>query len=404
MKILLLSPWLPWPPFDGARIRIFEMIRFLARQHRITLFAHVQHASETTDFGPLRELCERIETVILSDRQSVIIRRLAKGLIRGIPLIQGFHYDSKFAQRLRTLTSKEHYDIVQIEFPFLSRYVAAVSPKNQAKKILSTHNIETIRFTRELQFSPWNGRRLLLLWDHYFSKLWEQNAIRQFDGVIATSDLDRDWIRQHFPKMPVELIPNGVDIEYFQPLPIAVKHVPTLVFTGHMSYPPNVDAVLWFCNAILPVLHKKIPNLCFSIVGSKPHPYVLELGKRHGVQITGEVPDIRPYIAGASIFVVPLRSGGGTRLKILQAMAMGKPVISTTVGAEGLAISSGNNILLADSVDQFVQHILALLYTPNMATSLANAGRRLVMEKYDWRVCLESIIHLYDSVLESKMS
>jgi glycosyltransferase involved in cell wall biosynthesis len=171
-----------------------------------------------------------------------------------------------------------------------------------------------------------------------------------------------------------------------------------------MNHPPNVDAAVWFGHDILPMLQRELPDLYFTVVGREPDLKVRALTERHGVQVTGEVADVRPYIAGCSVFVVPLRSGGGTRLKILQAMAMGRPVISTSLGAEGLEVTPGVNILIAERPAEFVRHILKLVASPEVARRLGRAGRRLVEDKYDWRTCLHGLERLYDTLLETPHS
>jgi glycosyltransferase involved in cell wall biosynthesis len=197
----------------------------------------------------------------------------------------------------------------------------------------------------------------------------------------------------------VEVVPNGVDTQYFSPVAsIIAERNPYLVFTGAMDYPPNMDAATWFCHEILPVLQKKIHQLELKIVGKNPHPQILELGKRKGIQVTGTVPDIRSYVAGALALVVPLRSGGGTRLKILEAMALERPVISTSIGAEGLAVTPGTDILIANDAQQFVEQVQMLAKSPETSKRLGKAGRRLVTEKYDWRVCLSGLERLYGTL------
>jgi sugar transferase (PEP-CTERM/EpsH1 system associated) len=398
LNVLLLSPWLPWPPFDGARIRIFETLRYLSRRHSITLLAAVRHPEEVAQTTALKEVCERIVTVVIPQTIQAVLRRLAMGSLRGMPLVQCFHYDPNFARTVRELTSQGAYDIIHIEFPFLTPYLTAVSSQSRAQKILSMHNIESIRLARELRYSKRNSRYLAIQWDRLFFASWEQRAIQQFDGITAVSEPDTAWIQQHAPAMPVELAPNGVDTAYFSPAR-ASNARPSVVFTGLMNHPPNVDAAIWFCQAILPELRRKHPSICFDIVGRKPHPKVLGLGKRKGVHVTGEVVDIRPYLAAGSALVVPLRSGGGTRLKILQAMAMERPVISTSLGAEGLEVQPGVNILIADDPAQFVRQIRWLISEPQAADRLGKAGRRLVEDKYDWRMCLYGLERLYDKLL-----
>ena len=401
MNILFLSPWLPWPPFSGARIRILETLRYLSRGHRVTLLSTVRRTEEVEQASALNGSCERIVTTVLSNRTQAVLRRLSLGLVRGRALIQSFHYDSNLAQQVSRLTSQDSWDIIHVEFPFLAPYMSAVSPRSRAKKVLSMHNIESVRFHRELQFASPMARRILIRCDRFFFESWEKRAIRRFDGITGVSELDRRWIQRYAPTAAVELVPNGVDTQYFSSAWSSKPGLP-LVFTGQMDHPPNVDAVVWFCNEILPILRRKAPGLCIKIVGSKPHQKVLELGKKEGVEVTGEVADIRPYLAESSALVVPLRSGGGTRLKILQAMAMGRPVVSTTLGAEGLDVTPEENILIADTPDQFVNHILRLLASPETASRLGTAGRRLVVQKYDWPLCLRRLESLYDRLLRDE--
>ena len=169
-----------------------------------------------------------------------------------------------------------------------------------------------------------------------------------------------------------------------------------------MDYPPNEDAVVWFANEILPSLRAGQPEMGFTIVGRSPTPAVKALARRPGIRVTGEVEDIRPYLAEAVALVVPLRSGGGTRLKILQAMAMGRPVVSTTLGAEGLEIADGDNIIVADSPERFAESIVRLAIAPDTAARIGLAGRRLALAKYDWRQCLRGLEDLYQALLTDR--
>jgi polysaccharide biosynthesis protein PslH len=403
MNILLLSPWLPWPPYDGGRIRILETLRYLSRRHSVTLVTSVGRAEEIEQASILKNLCQDVITTVMSKRTGAVLSRLSRGVFSRRSLIQSFYYDVRLAQQVRDLTARVAYDIIQVEFPFLTPYLKAIEPHSRAKKILTMHNIESLRFERELQLSRWGNRRLVLLGNHIFCRAWEKEALKQFDGIITVSDVERNWVQRHASGRTVDVIPNGVDTSYFSPLlPVPSKTNPHILFTGAMDYPPNVDAACWFCNEILPVLHRNIPDIGLKIVGKNPHPQVLELGKKKGVEVTGTVPDMRSYLAGSVALIVPLRSGGGTRLKILEAMAMERPVISTTVGAEGLKITPGSDILIADDAQQFVNHIQLLLRSPETAELIGKMGRLLVTQKYDWQVCLGRLDRLYDTLLDSE--
>ena len=401
MKILLLTPWFPWPPFDGASIRIFETIRYLSRRHSVTLLANVQHLDDVKKATPLLELCDRVEATVLSYRAKDVLARLAKGTCGGFSLVQSAYYDAALAEHLHVMTSQESYDLIQLELYYATRYIQAIRPSCPAKKVLSMHNVETIRYAREIKLPLRPDRKLAMHWDRLLFKDWEARALQQFDGVITVSELEQRWVQRHIPETPVAMVPNGVDTRYFDGEEGPVRkpdQAPSLVFIGAMHYPPNVDAVIWFCQAVFPQLRQRLPELCFKIVGRQPHPKVVKLGQQAGVVVTGEVDDVRPYMAEASAFVVPLRSGGGTRLKILEAMAMGRPVVSTTVGAEGIEATSGVDILLADQADSFARQIWALLSYPEAADRIAQAGRKLVTETYDWRICLGELERWYDKV------
>jgi glycosyltransferase involved in cell wall biosynthesis len=281
----------------------------------------------------------------------------------------------------------------------MAPYLAYIDQESRAKKVLSTHNVESLRFARELRFAR-GSRRVALLCDQILFHSWEKKSLRRFDGVAAVSESERAWIKRHAPFARVALIPNGVNTEYFSPAHERPSEEMFVVFTALMNYPPNIDAAQWFCRKILPIVRLEHPTLGFKIVGDKPGPAVLSLAKKQGVQVTGRVPDIRPYLNESLALVVPLRSGGGTRLKILEAMAMGRPVISTTQGAEGLKVTNGVNILLADTPEDFARHISALISDPQLGKRLGFAGRRLVEENYDWKTCLKRLEDFYRALLQ----
>jgi polysaccharide biosynthesis protein PslH len=391
MNILLFTPLLPWPPHDGMRIRISETLRYLSRKHRLTLLTSVSHDRELENLGALSQVCERIVTTTRTHEIWRVLPRLARGLLHRIPLFPSQYYERNLARQLHHLSSSENFDIIHIESTALAPYLTDISAHSRAKKILATHNIDSIKFQREKQFASWDRRGLGVMVDNLYFESWEKRVICQFDGVTVVSNLEKTWIESNAPQTPVELVPNGVDTRFFHPMP-SLRPEQSIVFTGLMDYPPNIDAVVWFSDHILPALQAQVPGIRFKIVGSRPHPKVVELGNRSGIEVTGEVPDIRPYLAEASALVVPLRSGAGTRLKILQALAMERPVISTSVGAEGLDVTPGGNILIADTVDQFVHHVRGL---PETSARLGKAAGELVRNKYDWQICLGGFENLY---------
>ncbi len=401
LNVLILSPWLPWPPHDGARIRILETLRFLSRRHRVFLIAPLYRPEEEVHVGNIRRLCADSDVVLVPNGTAARLRRLCSGLAAGLPPVQAYHRNAAMAQRVRNVTSEISFDIVHVEFSFLAHYVGALSPRYRARTVLSMHNIESVRFDRELAVAPWNTRRLVLLGNRWLFPDWERRAVRAFDGVLAVSEDDRAWIQRHAPAATVRLAPNGVDVEYYAPRP-ASQLSSSVVYVGAMDYPPNEDAVVWFADEVLPPLRARHAEMGFTIVGRSPTPAIKALARRPGIRVTGEVEDIRPYLAEAIALVVPLRSGGGTRLKIVQAMAMGRPVVSTTLGAEGLEIADGDNIMIADSPERLTESIVRLAIAPDRAARIGLAGRQLALAKYDWRHCLRGLEDLYQAVLTDR--
>jgi sugar transferase (PEP-CTERM/EpsH1 system associated) len=399
MKVLIISPRLPWPPRDGGSIRVFQTLRHLSTRHSITLATSVVCEEDLTYKSALEEFCEKVVVTVHPGNTAEVLSRLCRGLLKGLPLIHGFYYNAELAAQIANLTFETPYDIVQVEFPFMMPYLKTVSPRYPTKKILSMHNIESLRFKRELQLSRWRKRQLLLLADRFVFPNWEEGALQHFNGIITVSEMERKWVENRVPGTIVETVPNGVDTAYFTPNGYTDgEGEPYIIFTGAMDYPPNVDAAVWLCKEIFPELRKHIPTLGVKIVGKNPAKEVLALDKGNGVVVTGTVEDIRSYIAGALAAVVPLRSGGGTRLKILEAMAMGRPVVSTTVGAEGLRVRPATNILLADDPAQFIAHIEFLMKSPTARRSLGESGRRLVVENYDWQLCFGGLDRFYASL------
>jgi len=395
MRILLLSPWFPSPPFGGALIRVHETLRHLSRHHRVTLIAPL--AGDPERVAPLRKMCETVVAVPVSETAGAVVGRLATGLVRGMPLIQGLHCDREMAREVRRLTSRDAFDVIHVEHSFMAPYLDHVSRDSRAKTVLSMHNVESLRFRRELQTAGWSTRRLALLTDHVLFGSWEEKAIRRFDGIVAVSGFEETWIRTHAPGAAVTVVPNGVNIDHFSPAP-SPHSSRTIVFPGLMNYPPNVDAVVWFCDAVLPRVLDRHPDVRFVIVGDKPTPQVVALGLRPHVEVTGRVADVRPYLAACAAVVVPLRSGAGTRLKILEALSMKRPVVSTRQGAEGLDITHGTHALIGDSPNEIADHLCAVIKKPDLAARLATAGRHLVETQYDWKSCFRGLDDLYHVV------
>jgi glycosyltransferase involved in cell wall biosynthesis len=360
----------------------------------VTLLAPVERSAARSRVQALARLGVDVRPVVVSETRPAIVGRLARGLLRGQPLIQGLHYDGAFARELRQVTAAQPFDIVHVEHSFMAPYLDWIDPTSLAKKVLTLHNVESLRFHREMHVARWGTRKMALAIDHTLFGSWEAAALRRFDGITAVSAVERGWAHAKAPHAEVALVPNGVNLAQFEaPEPAAARRI---VFTGLMNYPPNIDAVEWFSNAIFPIVRRRVPDVQFSIVGDKPTARVRALARRPGIDVTGPVPDVRPLVAGAGLVVVPLRSGAGTRLKILEAMAMRRPVVSTTVGAEGLEATPGVHLLIGDTPEAFAAHVSSLLAGSQLRDRLGREGRRFVEAHYDWRLCFRELDGLYE--------
>ncbi len=233
-------------------------------------------------------------------------------------------------------------------------------------------------------------------------KGYERRACHAADSVVAVSDTDAAAIRRLDPKLDPVVVPNGVDIEFYTAdIPaIEAEAGPgplDLVFTAKMDFRPNVDAVLWFAQAVLPLIRRESPQTRFWVVGKDPHPRLAPLAADPGIVVTGWVEDVRPYIAGAALYVIPLRIGGGTRLKVLEAMAMGKAIVSTTLGCEGFELASGQELSIADTPEEFAAAVLDLLQAPDGRERMGQAAHLYARSRYDWRLIVPLLERVYEA-------
>ena len=220
---------------------------------------------------------------------------------------------------------------------------------------------------------------------------FEEAALARFDLVLAVSDADRRTFSRLYPgslRTPVHIVQTGVDTSYFRPSSEAPERA-HLVFTGSMDWLPNEDGMLFFCREILPRIRRAEPDVTLSIIGRAPTPAVRRLADEHGIEVTGRVDDVRPHVGRGSVYVVPLRIGGGTRLKIFEAMSMGKAVVSTTIGAEGLPVTDGQDIVIADRPEAFADATVRLIRNNEQRRALERAARRLMADRYDWSAVAE---------------
>ncbi len=437
MKLLFLTPQLPYPAHQGTTIRNFNIIRNLAPRHDITLLSFGTRA-ELDAAGPLRLLCRRIEIVpypirsMLNRAWTTVSSPLPDMALR----LRSAAMHAKFNALFQTALEKgDNFDVIQVEGIEMARYVlnsqarpgapqsAVAGPNGRPGNppfVFDDHNAEYVlqrtAFESDLG-RPARWHAALYSWIQWHKlAAYEKEVCARASSIVACSTTDADALRQLFERNPairspkslrdaaqteILVIPNGVDTLHFCPSDDAGSGAgiePGLVFTGKMDFRPNIDAMTWFCGDILPRIRAEFPRAALAVVGQKPAPRISALGHLPGVRITGEVPDTRPYIAGAAVYVVPLRMGSGTRLKVLEAMAMGKAIVSTPRGVEGIAVVPDRDVVIADSPETFARAVVMLLRDPERRRALGAAARRAVETSYDWRQIVPSFEQVYGQV------
>jgi glycosyltransferase involved in cell wall biosynthesis len=317
-------------------------------------------------------------------------------LLAGTPPDLRLIYSQEMARKVAGLVRQVDFDIVQIEDSDMAIYRDAIPPLKPCRTILTFHDVLFDKFDRMYQVEKRPARKLRLWLHSRMMRRWEPHYAARFDRCIAMSARDRDLLLALNPRLRIEVIPNGVDTKTYQPLPVS-SPVPRLIFVGNMDYQPNVDAVLHFYREIWPGIHSGAKDVEFWIVGINPRREIRQL-EGEAVHVTGGVADVRPFYGRCSVGVVPLRAGGGNRLKIPEAMALGRPVVSTSLGCEGLAVVDGQHILIADSPEQFVACTLQLLSNPTLWNTIAHNARRLVEQKYDWDIFAGQLRQVYSEL------
>lgn len=397
MNILFLAPYLPSPPNTGARRRVHGVLSRLARSHTVSLLALVEPGLDHS--AAIRATSAYCAEVVAVENTRFTWNPWRKRGLQAASLLSPYsygrllHYQPRFQVALDQMLARASYDIVTVESALLGYYRF---PAGTAL-VLDEHNIEfdILRRTAALE-SRW-ARKLYNTADYLKLRREERAVWGRFHGCAVPSERDERLLRRENEAIPTKVVPNGIDSEYFRPVD-AAPEPQLLVFFGVLSYYPNEDGLTFFLDAVWPLIKRRHPDVKLLIVGPAPPASLL---RRAGddVALTGMVEDIRPFLARATAIVAPLRIGGGTRLKILEALAMGKATVSTTIGAEGLDVTDGRDILLADTAPAFAEQVGRVLDDAALARRLGAAGRALVERRYEWRESANKLEELYREAL-----
>jgi glycosyltransferase involved in cell wall biosynthesis len=398
VRTLFLTPQPPFPAHQGTAIRNWGLLRHLAAHEAVSLLSFAP-----SDFGPpaaeLSAVCQSLEFVPHPARGAPArLRSLLNGRADMSERLASPAFDLALRRRL----AAQHFDLIQIEGLELGRYLATIRASAPGTPVVyDAHNAEVAIQQRAWQ----NDRRQPRRWPvAAYSRLqvpriarFEAELCRQAEAVTCVSAVDAAALRHGQPALQPVVVANGIDLADYPLAPPVANS--TLVFTGKMDYRPNIDAALWFAREILPRVRRAQPAARLAIVGQKPVPALAALAGQEGIDVLGGVPDIRPHIADSAVYVAPLRMGGGTRFKLLEAMALGRPIVSTTIGAEGFDVQSGRELLLADSPEALADCVLKILADPALAARLVSQARSFVAAYYDWAAIIPNLLGLHQSLV-----
>ena len=404
MRILWLNTNLLLPLDKGGKLRTWHLMRYLAGRHEITCISFADPRQPESDRAGMSAVCSELITIPRRERRKegpAFYAGVARYLLSPLPYAVAQYRSWRYRRTVKAALARRQYDRIVCDFLVPAVNLPARLP---CPAILFTHNVEAEIWRRHAETAA--GGLFKSLYTQQWKRMlrFEGRTVARFDRVLAVSDVDRDTLQRLYGdalSAPVSVIPTGVDTAYFTPRPATRPSSRRIVFTGSMDWLPNADGVLFFCREVLPIVRQAEPDVTFTIVGRSPTPAVRRLSDDPGIEVTGRVEDVRPYLANAAVYVVPLRIGGGTRLKIFEAMAAGRAVVSTSIGAEGLPTEHGRHLLLADTPQAFAEAVVKLLRDEPMRAAIEAQGRALVTAQYDWSA---AAAHFEAALLDTRTS
>jgi glycosyltransferase involved in cell wall biosynthesis len=399
MKILWVKPGKLLPLDTGGKLRTYNILRKLAGGHELIYLSYYGGKHDPAYEQEILSHLPGTVCVYTGAPDTTAVERYLDYL-RRLPWRAPYAVSKFTAAQVQNLLNEwipqHRFDVAVCDF--LSSTLNF--PKNLATPTaLFQHNVETVLWQRKAEFEVKKLDRMVAMIEYNKMRRFEPEQVRRFHHVIAVSEADRHAMSGMVDAEHVSVVPTGVDLSKYQYDPAARPSGPIAVFTGSMDWEPNIDGVEFFCREIWPLVLARVPNARFRIVGRDPHPRVKKLAS-DSVEVTGTVPSIVEHLRSAAVFVVPLRMGGGTRIKIYEGMAMGKATVSTTVGAEGLDVEHGRDILLEDKPDTFADAIITFLQDESVRRRY-EAAAAATARKYDWSVIVQDFVEVLQKTIDA---
>jgi sugar transferase (PEP-CTERM/EpsH1 system associated) len=393
MRILLLTPSLPFPPHRGDKLKIFNLVRNLSLHHDIVLLTFSTSRKDDRNIPAVRQMCADVLTVRLPVWQSIL--QCGLNVFSRRPFQVAYFTSGRMRRLLARILSEQHFDVVHTHFIRMAQYT---SDLKGIPRILDLTDAVSLYLERFLATER-NVLKRILLKSEYTRMLQYERIIRHYDRTMVCSVVDRKALLNSAPDARVEILENGVDLDFFKPDDAVRSESGTIICTGNMSYFPNANAVQFFAEEIFPLVKRRVPGAKFLVVGQNPPGSVRRLASPD-VVVTGTVPDIRPYYLKSVVAVSPVRFGSGTLNKVLEPMALGIPVVATPVGTEGLPIRSGEHLLIAESPADFADRVVELLNNPDLRRRLSSNALELVRTRYGWPQIASKLEQAYGDIAQ----
>lgn len=384
-NVLYLVHRIPFPPNRGDRIRSFHILKHLAARANVYLATLADEPIEHASAEALGSYCRQLAIEPLGQQRWL---SAAASLAGGRSATEGLFHCRLLHRSIAQWCNQVRFDAVVVFCSSMFPYVKCPALEN-VRTIVDLVDVDSQKFVDYARRASWS-KGWLYRWEARRLRALEADIVQRADSISLVSEAEAELFRAVCPNDKTIAIPNGVDLEYFEPRP-AQRIDNRLVFVGALDYPPNIDAMLWFCRAVWPQVRAALPDATLAIVGRKPTSSVQQLAELPGVEVIASVPDIRPYMAQASVAIAPLRIARGIQNKVLEALAMQLPVIVSPGALEGLALQPGEQVLLANEAEQWAQAIVQLCRDRQLADQLAQAGREFVEAAHDWSSCLRRL-------------
>lgn len=386
----MLTPYLPYPLVSGGQIRTYNLLKHLSKQHDITLFALIKDEGERRHLSELQKYCKKI-VLFKRTKNPFVLRNILLAGFSSYPFVVTRNLPLNMKQSVQSELKHGNYDLIHAE----TFYMMPNIPATKVPIILAEQTIEYLGY-QDYMLKANPILRPLLAIDVAKIKYWERTFWKKADKLITMSQEDKNFIETEVGKpLNISVVANGVDLDFFSKVKKNLPKDPTVLFVGTFKWLPNIEAVEEIVKKIWPNIIKAMPKAKLKIVGFSPTPKIQAYANDPTIQVLGGIDDIRDAFATAHVLLAPIRSGKGTRYKVLEAMITGTPVIATTLAAEGLDLVNGQDVLIADSSKQLAELTVKLLKDSELQQQLGKAGQKIVRLGYSWDTIAKELDSVY---------